>query len=193
MERVRVDHETVGHGIIQAMMRAIFVMGQHRSTLGTSTRYLACERVNAAKPPSLSFELRTKSVPGYSERVPYLEYTGVADVAWMDVFDASKVDDRKSGTLTNAETAREWLVEHLADGAPRKVRDVESAAREDQRFYSKGTFDRARELAGVVPVQAAQLRAILGEEFDWLPVDDRPPRAAWVRLVTTSAPQLPRE
>jgi RecA-family ATPase len=81
-----------GQGIIQNMTKAIFVTGQHKATLGSNIRYLACERINASRPPSLSFELRTKTVPGYSEPIPYLEYTGVADVSSMDVFDASKVE-----------------------------------------------------------------------------------------------------
>jgi hypothetical protein len=81
-----------GQGIIQNMTKAIYVMGQHPSTLGTPTRYLACERINA--PPSLSFLQRTKKVVGYPEEIPFLEYTGIADVTSMDVFDASKIEER---------------------------------------------------------------------------------------------------
>jgi AAA domain len=182
-----------GQGVIQNMCKAIFVMGQHRASLGTRVRYLACERINAARPPSLSFELRTKKVPGYSEEIPFLEYTGIADVSSMDVFDASKVEERKAGTLTSIETAREWLVEYFKDrsGAPQKIREVEATAREAGRYFSKETFDRARERAGIEPMSKSQLQAVLGEEFDWLPSDDLPPRAAWVRLGDTAAPQLP--
>ena len=154
-----------GQGIVQNMTKAIFVMGQHRSTLGTPVRYLACERINAARPPSLSFELRTRKVPGYEE-VPFLEYTGLADVASMDVFEASKIEERKPGTQTNVEAAREWLVTYFKDraGEPQKVRDVEATANEASRYYSKGTFERARERAGIETLSKAQLQAIMGED-----------------------------
>lgn len=120
------------------------------------------------------------------------EYTGIADVTSMDVFDASKIEDRKTGTLTNAESAREWLLSYFEQyhGAPQKIRDVETAAQEAGRWFSKGTFERARELAGVESLQTAELRAILGDEFDWLSSEDRPPRARWVAR-RTSTPQLP--
>ena len=130
----------------------------------------------AARPPSLSFELRTKRVSGYSEQIPYLEYTGIADVTSMDVFDASKIEDRKPGTLTNAESAREWLLGYFEQchGAPQKIREVEAAAQKAGRWFSKGTFERARNLAGVEALQTAELKGTLGEEFDWLSSEDRP-------------------
>jgi hypothetical protein len=179
-----------GQGIIQNLSKAIYVVGQHRATLGTNVRYLACERINGPRPPSLSFELRTMRLPGASEPVPYLEYTGIADVSAMDVFDASKLEERRSGTLTSAEAAREWLLAYLQprEGSPVKVGEVEAAAQENGRWFSKGTFARAREMAGVEPVGAAELKAALGEEFDWLRTEDRPPRAGWVRL--RPSPQL---
>jgi hypothetical protein len=177
-----------GQGIIQNMTKAIFVIGQHKSTLGTKTRYLACERINAAKPPTLSFELHTRAIPGSSEPVPYFTYTGIADVSSMDVFDASKTEERRSGKLTSADQARDWLVEYFksAEGQPRKVREVEATAQRDGRWFSKGTFERARDMASVQPVGAAELRRILGDEFDWLSDEDRPPKARWMRL------QLPK-
>ncbi len=69
----------------------------------------------------------------------------------MDVFDASKTEDHKAGRLTNAEAAAEWLRDYFEDrgDAPLKIRDIEGAAQEADRWFSKGTFDRARELAGV--------------------------------------------
>jgi len=88
-----------GQGIIQNMTKAIYVMGQRRATLGSGTRYLACERINSRGPPSLAFELRTRKVSGYAEEIPYLECTGIADVSSMDVFDASKVEDRRQARL----------------------------------------------------------------------------------------------
>jgi hypothetical protein len=178
-----------GQGIIQNMTKAIYVIGQHRSTFGSLTRYLACERINAAKPPSLSFELHTKSIPGSKEPVPYFTYTGVADVSAMDVFDASKTEERRSGKLTSAEQARDWLLDYFksADGQPRKVRDVEAVAQRDGRWFSKGTFDRAREIAGIEIVGAMELRRALGDNFDWLPDDERPPKARWIRLPARQA------
>jgi hypothetical protein len=71
-----------------------------------------------------------------------------------------------------------------------KVRDLEAAAQEAARWFSKGSFERARELAGVEPLQAAQLKQVMGEEYDWLSSEERPPRARWVRL---PSPQLPAE
>lgn len=114
-------------------------------------RFFACERINAARPPSLSFELRTRKVPGYAEPIPFLDYTGLADVTSMDVFDASKIEERKPGTQTNVEAAREWLVTYFKDraGEPQKVREVGAAANEAGRSYSKATFERARERAGI--------------------------------------------
>jgi hypothetical protein len=184
-----------GQGIVQNMTKAIFVMGQHRATLGTPVRYLSCERINAARPPSLSFELRTRKVPGYAEEVPFLDYTGLADVTSMDVFEASKIEERKPGTQISVEAARAWLVTHFKDrgGEPQKVREVEAAALEAGRYFSKGTFGRARERASVETLSKAQLQTIVGEEYDWLPSEDRPPRAAWIRLGDRSAPQLPTE
>jgi hypothetical protein len=168
-------------------------MGQHRSTLGTRVRYLACERVNATRPPSLSFELRTRKVPGYADEIPFLDYTGLAEVSSMDVFEASKIEERKPGTQTSVEAAREWLVTYFKDrgGEPQKVREIEAAAREAGRWFSKGTFERARERANVETLSKAQLQTILGEEYDWLPGDDRPPRAAWVRVGDLAVPQVP--
>jgi hypothetical protein len=147
------------------------------------------------RPPSLSFELRTRKVPGYAEEVPFLDYTGLADVTSMDVFEASKIEERKPGTQTSVEAAREWLVTYFKDrgGEPQKVREVEAAAHEAARYYSKGTFERARDRAGVEALSKAQLQAILSEEYDWLPSDDRPPKAAWIRVSDRSAPQLPTQ
>jgi hypothetical protein len=103
-------------------------------------------------------------------------------------------EPRHPGTLTNAESAREWLLDFFEEysGAPQTVRDVEAAAQEAGRWYTKGTFERARELAGVESLPTAQLKTILGDEYDWLASEDRPPRARWVarRGVT---PQLPTE
>ncbi len=64
----------------------------------------------------------------------------------MDVFDASKVEDRKAGTLTNVESASEWLIAYCEEigGGPQKIRDLESAAQVAGRWFSKGTFERAR-------------------------------------------------
>lgn len=76
-------------------------------------------------------------------------------------------------------------------GEPAKVREVEAAAHEAGRYFSKGTFDRARERAGVETLSKSQLQTIFGEEYDWLPSEDRPPKAAWVRLGDLAAPQLP--
>ena len=45
--------------------------------------------------------------------------------------------------------------------------------------------------ASIEPMSKTLLQAVLGEEFDWLPSDDLPPRAAWVRLGDTATPQLP--
>jgi hypothetical protein len=78
-------------------------------------------------------ELRTRKLPGYAEPIPHLEYTGIADVSSMDVFDV-----------------------------------------------------------GAQSLQTAQLKTILGDEYDWLASEDRPPRARWgARRGVT--PQLPTE
>jgi hypothetical protein len=53
------------------------------------------------------------------------------------------------------------------------------------------TFERAREQVGIEPIGKSQLREMLGEEFDWVPSEDLPPKAAWVRLGDAATPQLP--
>jgi len=51
--------------------------------------------------------------------------------------------------------------------------------------FSTGTFERAC----VEPMQATDLKETLGEEYDWLPSEDRPPRARWVvRRIATPQP-----
>ncbi len=158
---------------------------------GVLLGWVGVERINSRQPPSLSFELRTKRISGYAEKIPYLDYTGIADVSSMDVFDASKIEDRKGGTLTNVESASEWLIAYFEEigGAPQKIRDLESAAQEAGRWFSKGTFERARERAGVEPMQATELKATLGEEYDWLPSEDL--RARDGSTVASRTPQLP--
>ena len=63
---------------------------------------------------------------------------------------------------------RAWLLEYIEPCGPTpvKVRDVEAAAKEAGRWFSKGAFERARGLAAIEPLTATQLPDILGDDYD---------------------------
>lgn len=85
---------------------------------------------------------------------------------------------------------RAWLLGYIEPCGPTpvKVRDVEAAAKEAGRWFSKGAFERARGLAAIEPLTATQLPDILGDDYDSRARTARR-GAAWVRH--HAAPQLP--
>lgn len=175
-----------GMGVLQNRAKAIHVFGEHPRSMGTGQRFLACERVGAAaKPASLAFHIDTARVTGFKKPAPFLQYDGLADVSSWDVFEASKKELNRSGKLTSAEDSAtfitQWLEETGIGDGPFKARELDEAAREAGRHYSNGTFGRARELAGIIPVHKGTLRELLADKFQWLSDDDLPPRTNWAR------------
>ena len=175
-----VQSQIGGQGVLQNMSKAIYVVGEHEATLGTSRRYLACVRM-ARPPQSLAFDLTTARVRGRGEAVPILEYVGFADVTADDV--AAVAAGARTGGLAhlwNAEQAadfcRSWF--EARDYAPAKVADLDRAAVAADAYFSRSTFARGREMAGVQPISRSALAQAM--DTDWL--DDADLRAHWVTL-----------
>jgi hypothetical protein len=101
-----------GQGIIQSLSKSIFILGTY-PTQESDLRSFACERHGyGAKPPSLLFDLGTRTVRGVGSQ-PYLFYQGPVDVSAMDVFKISRKDESgtdAAGYMIAAQFIRECIV-----------------------------------------------------------------------------------
>jgi hypothetical protein len=168
-----------GQGVLQNSSKAIYVVSPFPHANAT-TRVLACERINGAMPTSLQFELQTKHVREAKSAHPFLKYIGPIDVTARDVYNASR-DEKKGSGRTGVEIVAAFIHEHLKDGQIMKLADLEEAARAAEVWFSKGTFERARNMAGLRTISNNKARELLGSEFDFV-AGDADGRTQWVKL-----------
>jgi hypothetical protein len=176
--RSTVESAIGGQGIIQNAAKAIHVVGSYPDA-SSPIRVFANERINGQTPAALQFELRTKNVPEAKAPHPYLVYTGPVALEARDVYEASRNETKGSGR-TGVDVAAEFIREYLRDGRVAKVSALEEAAQAAEVYFSKGTFDRARNTAGLRGVSDAKAREILGAEYDF--IGDADGRTKWVML-----------
>jgi KaiC/GvpD/RAD55 family RecA-like ATPase len=171
-----------GQGIIQNLSKTIYILG-HYPTQESDLRVLACERNGyGRKPPSLLFDLNTRPIRGLGSQ-PYLYYQGPVDASAMDVFRISKKDEGGSGEagyMVAATFIREYIVKAGRVGQPVKIADIEREAQVKGVYFSKGTFDRARKVAGLRPVRRTELEKLFGDEWFYLSEADQ--HSGWVVL-----------
>jgi hypothetical protein len=159
-----VESAISGQGVLQATSKAIYVVSSYPAE-ASPTRVLACERLNGPMPTSLLFELKVKNVPEAKAAHPFLRYVGPIDVTARDVYNASRAEEKGSGA-TGVAIAAEWIREHVA-GRVIKVADLEATAQEAEVWFSRSTFKRARDEAGLRTISDAKARELLGAEYDF--------------------------
>ena len=114
---------------------------------------------------------------------PYLYHQGPVDVSAMDVFKISKKDESGTGAagyMIAAQFIREYIVKAGMVGQPVKIADIEREAQVQSVYFSKGTFDRARKVAGLRPVRRTELEKLFGDEWFYLSEADQ--HSGWVVL-----------
>jgi hypothetical protein len=169
-----------GQGVLQNTSKAIYVFGPHPQP-SSNTAVLACERIGVAeKPKSLLFEKRLKFCRGTGRPEPYFEYAGPIDAKAWDVYEVAKTEEKGSGRA-GYEQAAEFCINYIVKNGPYVTTvDLEGAASQAGLYFSKGTFDRGRKLAGVKSLTDTQLRDYLGDEYLFLDTTDL--RRQWVTL-----------
>jgi hypothetical protein len=169
-----------GQGVLQNTAKAIFVFGPHPQP-SSETAVLACERIGvAAKPRSLLFEKKLKHCRGSGRPEPYFDYAGPIDATAWDLYEIAKTEEKGSGRAGYEQAAQFCLDFIVKNGPYVRTVDMEEAASKVGVYFSKGTFDRGRKLAGVKSVSEAQLREHLGDEYLFLDTTDL--RRQWVTL-----------
>lgn len=172
-----------GMGVIQNVPKSVYIFGPD-SPGAKSTKAFAAEKFNYGRfPATLHFQLESweQSFKGRMYEMSRLEYLGPIDARAADIFDAAKYDERGS-KRTGVQEATEFILDYFrVHGQPAKdnpnLRLVRSSNLEDEAqkagvWFSKGTFGRARDTAGVRAVLAGELDRLLGNE-EALFVSDR--------------------
>jgi hypothetical protein len=175
-----VESAIAGQGILQNSAKAIYVLSNFPDA-ASSTRVLACERINGPEPTSLMFELETKYVREAGAPHPFLRYVGPIDVTAREVYNASRLEGRGSG-ITGVDHAAQFIREYMEQHQQvAKISELEEAARAADRYYSKGTFERARKAAGLRVASDDKVRELLGPEYPFR-AGEADGRTRWVML-----------
>jgi hypothetical protein len=125
-----------------------------------------------------------------------LEYLGPIDARAADIFDAAKYDERGS-KRTGVQEATDFTLDYFrVHGRPVKdnpslrlarASTLEEEAQKAGVWFSKGTFARARDAAGVRTVLAGELERLIGNE-EALFVGDR---KGWVAAIVQQQEEEP--
>jgi KaiC/GvpD/RAD55 family RecA-like ATPase len=184
---VKGKHATVesmigGMSVLQTLSKTIYVYGGYPQQT-SATGVLACERHGYGPTPiSLGFERVTRTVRGLGQ-LPFLDYVGPMGVSAMDVLKVAKKDEKGTGGSGQSQAA-EFIRKHIKDsgliGKPIKTVQLEAAAKDNDCYFSKGTFGRARDQAGLRALNRSELERRLGKDFVYL--TDAEKRSGWVLL-----------
>jgi hypothetical protein len=174
-----------GMSVLQNTVKAIYIFGPPVG--GEPTRAFAKQKMNYGRPPvTLHFqpEIVEKTIRRTRYEMIRLNYLGPIDATAADIFDAAKFDERgsqRTGVQEAAEFIRERFGEseyHAHDDPSVKlarIAELVEAAQREGVWYSKGTFDRAKNSIGVRPVRASELERLPGDQS----VSDR---KGWAKL-----------
>jgi hypothetical protein len=179
-----------GMGVVYNVPKSVYIFGPD-SPGAKSTKALAPQKFNYGRHPvTLHFQLESWEQPfkGRLYEMSRLEYLGPIDAKAADIFDAAKFDERGS-KRTGIQEATEFIVDYFrvhgraAKGNPSlrlaRTSALEEEAQKAGLWFSKGTFGRARDAAGVRPVLAGELERLLGNEEALFISDKR----GWVAAV----------
>ena len=135
-------HRIAGSVGITAASRYVLVVGPDPEDEENAVRHVGVLKTNGAVVPTLQFTIREKSLPGITDPVPYIEWTGASKMSARALTETPQ----RRNTTPKREDAALWLAERLGENeVPTKLLFEEGAA----RGYIERTLRRAAETLGV--------------------------------------------
>jgi KaiC/GvpD/RAD55 family RecA-like ATPase len=190
-----------GAGAIQGLAKAVYVLmpEPHKAisvhpTLdeadaGPVRRVLACERMGIApSPPSLAYRLETKFSGSTDRDEPHLVFDQETKYSSEQLMQEARLATGSSREEeSRVHDAAVGIIEVLDEAGSMPTQRLVEVAKDNGFYFSRNTFDRARQLADVESIRPSELEEKLGSEFvSGLTDDER--RVFWVRRRSEEPP-----